>query len=115
MTVDQFAARIATVRRRFLSTLEGKIADTYAALPNLSGDGSAVGETYRRIHGIVGVGPTVGLAATGRAAREVENVLLPAYRAERGLHAEELDTLRGALHALREAAKQDLDTFASVR
>src|ERR1700694_2696559 len=85
MPVDQFTERLAKVRHRFASTLESKIRDTYGALPNLSGDGGevveTVEETYRRIHSTAGIGKAVGFAATGRAARNVENVLLPAHYA----------------------------------
>jgi chemotaxis protein histidine kinase CheA len=112
MAIDPFTERLAKVRQRFVSTLESKIEDTYTALPALSGEGSAVAETYRRIHGIVGIGPTVGLAATGRAARGVENLLLPAYSAKRGLNAIEMDAVRKALHALREAAQRDIEMIA---
>ena len=114
MSSDLFAERLARVRQRFISSLESKIEDTYAALPKLSGDGRdvtrALEETYRRIHGIVGVGPTVGFAATGKAARTVENVLLGPYRATRVLASTEADALTKALHVLREAARQELQT-----
>jgi chemotaxis protein histidine kinase CheA len=112
MPADLFAERLARVRQRFVSSLESKIEDTYAALPKLSGDGSDVtntlGEAYRRIHGIVGIGPAVGFAATGTAAKTVENVLIGPYRATRGLAADEADALKKALHVLREAAQQEL-------
>jgi len=70
MSVDAYAERLARVRQRFVSALESKIGDSYAAIPELSGETAAateaVGETYRRMHGIVGIGPTVGFASTGR-------------------------------------------------
>ena len=72
MPIDSFAEHLARVRQRFVSSLESKIEDTYSDLPKLSGEGrgvtDALGETYRRIHGIVGVAPTLGFAATGQAA-----------------------------------------------
>jgi hypothetical protein len=117
MAVDPFAERLARVRQRFVSALESKIQDTYAALPNLSGATSdaveAVAETYRRMHGIVGVGPTVGFARTGRAARSVENILLPPHQAERGLTIAEIESFKKALHALRETAASELQSFYS--
>jgi hypothetical protein len=117
MAVDPFTERLGRVRERFVSSLEGKIDDTYAAIPDLSGDTSAVveavEETYRRIHGIVGIGPTVGFAGTGRAARSLENILLPPHRAERGLTGAELDSFKKALHALRETATRELQSFYS--
>ena len=73
MPVDQFSERLAKVRHRFMGSLESRIQDSYAALPKLVGEGPEVTRgrrrAYRRLHGIVGVGPTVGFAATGRAAR----------------------------------------------
>jgi chemotaxis protein histidine kinase CheA len=114
MSGDLFVERLAVVRQCFVSTLESKIEDTYAALPKLSGDGSDVivtlEETYRRIHGIVGVGQTVGFVAIGKAAKTVENVLLGPYRAARGLATNEAVELTKALHALRETARQELQT-----
>jgi hypothetical protein len=120
MPIDTFAERLARVRERFVSSLEAKIEDTFADLPRLCGDGRDVvdtlGETYRRIHGIVGVGPTVGFVATGKAAKAVENVLLEPYHATRGLGATEVDAFRKTLHALREAARQELQaTYVSWR
>jgi chemotaxis protein histidine kinase CheA len=112
MAVDPFSVRIDRVRQRFLSGLESKIEDTYADLPKLFGEGHSVtdtlGETYRRIHGIVGIGPTVGFPATAKAAKTVENVLLGPYRASRGLVSNEVDALKKALHVLREAAHREV-------
>jgi chemotaxis protein histidine kinase CheA len=113
MPEDVFTERLAQVRRRFASTLERKIEDTYGALPNLTGDGpkavDALGETYRRIHSIAGIGKAVGFAATGRAARDVENVLLQAHFAKRGLQSDEMAALEQQLHQLRDAAQRELD------
>jgi hypothetical protein len=115
MAVDQFAERLARVRERFVSALESKIADTFAAIPDLSGETAgviaAVAETYRRMHGIVGIAPTVGFAGTGRAARHLENMLLEPHQAERGLRVEEIATFKKALHTLRDAAAGELQSF----
>jgi chemotaxis protein histidine kinase CheA len=116
MAVDPFAERLARVRQRFVSALESKIEDTFAALPDLGATSDAVeavAETYRRMHGIVGVGPTVGFARTGRAARSVENILLPPHQAERGLTIAEIESFKKALHALRETAASELQSFYS--
>lgn len=114
MTADLFTERLARVRQRFVTTLESKIADTFADLPRLSGDGAEVAsrleQTYRRIHGIVGIGPTVGFAGTGKAAKTVENLLLGPHRAARGLVPPEIDALTDALQGLREIAQQELQT-----
>jgi hypothetical protein len=114
MAIDQFAERLARVRERFVSALESKIEDTFAAIPDLSGEAAgviAVAETYRRIHGIVGIAPTVGFAGTGRAARHLENMLLEPHQAERGLTVEEIATFKKALHTLRDAAAGELQSF----
>ena len=105
MQPDPFHDRLEAVRRRFASSLECKIKDTLAELPNLSGDGEAVVDavaaSYRRIHGICGVGAAVGFAVTGRAAKDVEDVLIGAFRARRGLAADEVARLKATLDAFR--------------
>jgi hypothetical protein len=115
MVVDPFAERLARVRQRFISTLESKIEHSYADLPKLSGEGrdaiDTLGEAYRRMHDIAGVGPTIGFVATGRAAKTVENILLGPYRATRGLGAAEVDAFKKALHVLREAAQREVQTM----
>jgi hypothetical protein len=117
MAVDPYTERLGRVRERFVSALEGKIEDTYAAIPDLSDDKpdavETVEETYRRIHSIVGIGPTVGFISTGRAARSVEHILLSPHQAERGMTGEEIESLRKALHVLREAATRELQSFYS--
>jgi len=117
VVVDQFSERLAIVRHRFVSGLESKIEDTYHALPSMQGEkpdaAKATAESFRRIHGIVGVGPTVGFPSSGRTARLAENLLLPAYQAERGLSAEELLNFKKALHTLREAVQAELQLVYS--
>ncbi len=114
MDVDRFKERLAVVRKRFAMTLECKITDTCAALPKLAGTGpaveDAVAESYRRIHGICGVGPAVGFVVTGRAARDVEDVLITPFRAKRGLTPNELTHLEKRLAALQAAAKHELSS-----
>jgi hypothetical protein len=110
----QFNERLAAVRRRFASGLPDKIAATVAAIPGLRGDQAgapaAVEESYRRIHGICGVGRSIGFAATGEAARDVEAILVPPFRAKRGLTAEEATQLERMLATLSAAAQADLQT-----
>jgi HAMP domain-containing protein len=117
MSVDPFAQRLAKVRHRFATTLSSKIEDTYLALPGLAGEGAnvadAVGEAFRRMHGIAGIGSAVGFAATGRAARSVENVLLAAHHAGRGLKADEVSALEKKLNTLRDAAQRELSLAAA--
>jgi hypothetical protein len=112
MTVDPFTDSLARVRYRFVSTLEGKVEDAYAAIPQLA-DGlpaavATVAELYRCMHGIVGISSTVGFPATGGAARDVENVLRPPQRDKRGLSDQEILALQQRLQPLREAAKREL-------
>jgi len=118
-SVTHFTERLARVRHRFVSSLESKIDSVYAAMPKLAGEGTAVAEVvdenYRRIHGIVGVSPSVGFFATGRVARTVVNILSPARCARRGLKSDEIDSLKDALHALREASHQELQSTFSDR
>jgi hypothetical protein len=113
---DDFSGRLAAVRRRFASGLADKIAATYAAIPSLAGDAAgavaAVAESYRRIHGICGVGASVGFVTTGHAARQVEAVLLPPFRGNRGLNADELARLERGLGALSAAAQTELQTIS---
>jgi hypothetical protein len=109
---DQFSERLGAIRIRFASALEGKIKDTYAELPHSSEAGvdavNVVANAYRRIHGICGVGPMVGFAATGLAAKAVEDVLIDAYRSQRGLTAAETARLEQTLGLLAAAARAEL-------
>lgn len=115
MTIEAFTDRLARVRHRFVSTLESKINDTDAVIFNLSANAPkaavSVGDTYRSIHGVVGVGPTVGFPSIGRAAREVESVLRGPYENWRGLSDDEILLLKKRLNALREAASHELQVF----
>ena len=117
MSVATFADRLARVRHRFVSTLESKIDDAYASIAGLA-DGApaapqSIAATYRAIHGVAGVGPTVGFPSTGHAARAVEEVLREAQQRERGLTADEILLYKKHLHALREAASRELEFFYS--
>jgi chemotaxis protein histidine kinase CheA len=118
MTLDPFTDRLARVRQRFVSTLQGKIEDAYAEIPTLSSvapaAAPAVAEAYRCMHGIVGIGPTVGFPAIGRAARDVEDVLRVAQHDKRGLTADEILAFKKRLDALRETATRELQFFHSV-
>jgi chemotaxis protein histidine kinase CheA len=119
MSVDPFTERLARVRVRFATTLEGKIDDACAAIPRLSASEPAtlavLGETYRNMHGIVGVGPTVGFPASGSAALKVEDVLRAPQQQQRGLNTKEIAALTNSLQALREAATRELHSFHSLR
>ncbi len=117
MQPDHFNDRLEVVRKRFASSLEGKINDTYADLPHMSDGGAnafdALSSAYRRIHGICGVGRAVGFAETGLAAKDVEDVLVAAYRGQRGLSAGEIARLERTLGALAAAAQAELHRDAA--
>jgi hypothetical protein len=117
MPTDPFTERLDRVRHRYLSTIQSKIADTYAELPKLVGDDPGVTTTleatYRRIHGIVGIGMVVGFAATGKAAKTVENVLFEPHRDARGLGPSEVDAPKQALDVLRDTIQRDLQTITT--
>jgi hypothetical protein len=109
---DHFKDRLGVVRKRFARSLENKINDTQAEVPSLleghADAVEAVANAYRRIHGICGVGGAVGFPATGRAAKNVEDVLIVAYRAQRGLGAAEIMNLQTALSVLTAIAEKEL-------
>jgi hypothetical protein len=115
---DEFAERLAILRRRFADKLPGRLAEIDAALPALTGDGGAVaGAVYtahRKVHDLCGIGPTLGFVATGQAARLCERILLQPSRGERGLTEQELVKLRDGLAALRAAAHNDMQSTSPV-
>jgi len=72
MHVDQFEVRLARVRHRFATALESKISDAVVSADHMTHDGHSaleyVSKSYRELHNICGIGPTVGFTATGDAA-----------------------------------------------
>ncbi len=115
MSLTSFKDRLDRVRYRFVSTLESKIDDAYQSLTNLAdvtpAAPTSVEVTFRSIHSVVGLGPTVGFPSTTRAARGVEEVLREPYEMQRGLTADEILLLKRQLHMLREAASRELQFF----
>lgn len=115
MSLASFKDRLDRVRHRFVSTLESKIDDAYQSLSSLAdvtpAAATSVEETYRSIHSVVGLGPTVGFPSITRAARGVEEVLRTPYEKQRGLTADEILVLKKQLHTLREAASRELQFF----
>jgi hypothetical protein len=112
MHADQFEIRLARVRHRFATTLEGKIKDAVVSADRMAhGHGEVIkyiSVSYRDLHGISGIGPTVGFAATGEASRAAEGYLLQAHREQRGLTEREVISLKKALEQLRVAAGSEL-------
>jgi chemotaxis protein histidine kinase CheA len=115
MTADPFTDRLARVRDRFATTLAGKIDELCAAIPHfadaLPSAPAAVAEAYRSVHGIVGVGRTVGFPASGNASHDVEDILRSPQQQGRGLTADEIVKLTKMLHALRDIAARELQSF----
>jgi hypothetical protein len=112
MYADRFEACLARVRHRFAASLESKIEDTVIWANRMSrGDDGVVkhiSESYRCLHGICGIGPTVGFSATGEAAHAAEVALMQAHHESRGLTEREVLSLKKALHLLQVAAASDL-------
>jgi hypothetical protein len=112
MYADQFESRLAIVRHRFATTLESKITDVVVSTDRISRseDGAIkdLSESYRHLHNICGIGPTVGFVTTSEAARAAEVALMPAYHERRGLTEAEVLSLNKALARLRAAAAAEL-------
>ena len=69
---------------------------------------AAVGEAYRCMHGIVGVGPTVGFPSTGRAAHDRRRPpAAGAKRAPRSLRQRDFDASRTAPRSSRRRRARD--------
>jgi hypothetical protein len=112
MHADQFESRLAIVRHRFATTLESKITEVVVSTDRISRnkDGAIkdLSDSYRHLHNISGIGPTVGFGTTGEAARAAEGALMQAYRERRGLTEAEVLNLKKALGRLRVAAASEL-------
>jgi hypothetical protein len=118
VAIEPFEQRLSRVRHRFASTLEGKINDVFLELPLLTSENDilAIEVIYSRIHGICGVGPSVGFVQTGRVAREAESVLLEAYHTHRSLTDSELASFKKKLTILRDTADSELrSSYANLR
>ncbi len=116
MTADDFAAKVARVRERFASALPGKIADSFAALEKMAnGDDNAietVTTTYRQLHEMCGIAPTLGFEATGKAARLTQTAIREAAKAKRAATPAEISALKTELERLRAAASAELQEFS---
>ncbi len=113
MELDSFAERLAVIRKRFASTVEGKIAEAWEALPQAVGDDATavekVAAAYQQVHRICGVAPTVGFPATGKAARSAEDLIIQAFRGKRGFTLSEEKIVQQALETLRTVAHSELE------
>jgi HPt (histidine-containing phosphotransfer) domain-containing protein len=105
--IDEFAQRLARIRRRFAAALPEKLDDSFAALPKLAGANAdsieTLAVTHRKLHEICGIAPSIGFDAIGTAARAAETVLREPAKAKRPLKTDELAALRTRLEDLRAA------------
>jgi hypothetical protein len=112
MHVDQFEVRLARVRHRFATALESKISDAVVSADHMTHDDHAalecVSKSYRELHNICGIGPTVGFTATGDAASTAKAALIRAYLEKRGPTESEILSLKRALGKLRQVAASEL-------
>jgi len=112
MYTDHFEARIAKVRHRFAIALESKITDALVFADRIARgedrDCKLVSDSYRHLHSICGIGPTVGFAATGEAARAAESTILRALHEKRQPTEKEIVNLKKALAQLRTTAASEL-------
>ena len=72
---------------------------------------ATVDAAYRRFHDICGMASTVGFTVTGRAAKELDAILVVAFRAQRGLTEAELTNARTGLDAVKAAANIEIPFF----
>jgi HPt (histidine-containing phosphotransfer) domain-containing protein len=113
--VDDLTEQLARVRARFAAALDGKIADSFAALEKISAGGETteiVVTAHRRLHELCGIAPTLGFMAIGQAARSAETVMREAAGAKRALTLAEMTALKSALEGLRTAASGELQAFS---
>jgi HPt (histidine-containing phosphotransfer) domain-containing protein len=113
---DNFTERLARVRARFAAALDGKIGDSFAALEKISGGDETIEivvTAHRRLHEMCGIAPTLGFAATGKAARLAEAVMREAAIAARALSTMELAALKSELEVLRTAAAGELHAYSN--
>jgi hypothetical protein len=117
MTADDFTEHVARVRERFASTLDDKIAASFAALEKMSGGGGDTIEiviaAHRRLHEMYGIAPTLGFAATGKAAGGALTAIREAAKAKRAPTPAEIAAFKSELDRLREAAAADLRNFST--
>jgi len=117
MAQSDFAERIAMIRARFAAKLTGKIQDTDAALPHLTGDGrnvvNEVATAYRRFHDICGIGATIGFEEIDQAARAIDAILTGPFREQRALSGDEVVKLTESLGCLRIAARTEMSSTSS--
>jgi chemotaxis protein histidine kinase CheA len=107
---DLFADRMAAIRQRFIIKLDARIDEIESAIPQPGRDGEfdILALAHRQAHGLCGIGPTLGFVGTGKAARLIEELLLPVVKAERALTDDEIPRLREGIALLRSTASAEI-------
>jgi len=116
MTKDDFADQVARVRARFASTLNSKVADSFADLEKMASGGLQSIEiaivAHRRLHEMYGIAPTLGFASTGKAAGVARTTIGEAAKSKRAPTAAEIAALKTELESLRAGVAADLEDYA---
>jgi chemotaxis protein histidine kinase CheA len=107
---DAFAESMAAVRRRFMSKLDARIDEIACAMPHPGREGKfdVLVLAHRQAHSLCGIGPTLGFAGTGGAARSIEQLLLGAVKAKRALTGDETLRLGEGIALLRSNASIEM-------
>lgn len=107
---DLFADRMAAIRQRFIIELEARIDEIESALPQprRGGEFDILALAHWQAHSLCGIGPTLGFVGTGKAARLIEQLLLPVVKAERALTDDEIPRLRQGITLLRSTASAEI-------
>jgi hypothetical protein len=113
---DDFHEHVARVRTRFASTLNDKVAASFAALDEMAGGGDRAAEaciaTHRRLHEMYGVAPTLGFAETGKLAGSALSTIREAAKGKRPPMQGEIVALKHELEGLRDASTAELQKFS---
>jgi hypothetical protein len=114
---EDFAQHVARVRARFASTLNDKIAASFAELAPMAGGGdddatAAVITAHRRLHEMYGVASTLGFVETGKAAGLARSTIREAAKAKRPPTPDEIAALKIELERLREAGAAELQELS---
>ena len=114
---DLFADRMAAIRQRFIIKFNDRIDEIESAIPQPGRDGEfhILALAHRQAHGLCGIGPTLGFVGTGKAARLIEQLLLPVVKAQRALAGDEIPRLREGITLLRSAANAEMASEQQLR
>lgn len=101
---DEMDRKFREIRTRFVGSLGPRMEKAGSTLAVIEGGGDvaakAVEIAYDAIHSICGMAATVGYPRIGQTARRVDNALVTAFRARRGLSPEETEVFHIAMREL---------------